>query len=275
MRIGSRRSLFDWEYFDPDAVAYLKKAKITDQKERYLVNQLVTELKHKSFWDRFERIWLMSPTSEYASTVCTKSLELLTPVNSPDWNSSGWQMDNNTQYLNSNFSVTNDGTVTSYIICTQGVWISPGCVVRDLDVWYVCGARSNNRMYLYEAADIGQIQAKFFAAGRQAVEPLHSGLNFEGHITGVCRGASNREIFVNGSSVALNTVLGPITPGGIPYDMYVGCYNQAGTATFGAADSITGRWQLYYIASQFTQAEMAILHSIFNSYQKQIGRYSI
>lgn len=49
MRIGSRRSLFDWEYFDPDAVAYLKKAKITDQKERYLVNQLVTELKHKSF----------------------------------------------------------------------------------------------------------------------------------------------------------------------------------------------------------------------------------
>jgi hypothetical protein len=66
--------------FDPDAIIYFSNANITNFTERVAANNLIVGFKRYGFWDTFDRVHLISPTSRGASEICAKSGQSLIEI---------------------------------------------------------------------------------------------------------------------------------------------------------------------------------------------------
>jgi hypothetical protein len=276
MRIGSRRSLFSpsGPNFDPNASAYFEFAGITDPAEQLAANRLIVRSKGSGIWDRFDRLFLVSPTSEFASLTCCKTLNQMTNVNSVTWDSLGFRPNQSTNYLDSGFSITSIGNVSNKTSNCHGVYIPAAgfgtCL--SLNVSYFAGVQIGTDISnLYAEADIGEIRFSVSGArvGRIASTAFQPGESFSGHFAGSINSSSLRTIYVNGTGVS-NSGLAFVSTSDFP-NTYFGVFNQAGTPVYGAVTR-TNYLSGMYIGGSFSVLSMSSWNEIFTEYQTALGR---
>lgn len=89
---------------DPSAAAYFAAASITNPTEIEAWNRFVVDAKASGLWDRWDRVFPISPTSETAATYCAKTLNQMTNVGA-GWDASGFNtLDASTTYVNTGFA---------------------------------------------------------------------------------------------------------------------------------------------------------------------------
>lgn len=274
-RIGSRR-IFISDAYDVSARAYFKFAGITNPGERNLANQLIVRMKSAGLWSLFDRLYLMSPTSEFAALTCCKSLTQMSKSGTVSFSSTGLTPNAGTAYLDTNFSIsTSSPKVSSNGDNTLGVWIpsfAAGVAVA-LNSYYIMGTGvASIRSILGLLADISEYAplTNGYSAAAFAASSLLPGLSFSGHFTSAINSTNYRAIYKDGALLAQNTTLRIVSSSDFP-NHYLGATNNAGTPDYGAATT-PPTFAGAYISKRLTDQNVAFWHAIFLDYQKGLGR---
>ena len=276
MRFGSRKSLFSasGSAFDSNAAAYFAFAGITDSIEQQAANSLIINLKTANLWNSFERIFLISPTSEFAALTCCKTLNQMTNVNSVSWLTSGFAPDYSTNYLDSDFSFDEDQTVSAFDNSSAGVWISNTAAIDASSSLNLTGAQNGTTFLVRANSNTTSIRFQVLApvANRSATSSFGSGFAFSGHFHARCSGISNREIYQDGSQIATNATAAIIAdPRALLPNMFLGANTISGTPNYGNATTAPV-FTLSWLALAFNASQMASVHSAFSTSQTARGR---
>jgi hypothetical protein len=276
MKVGSRRSFLksSGQGFDQNAAAYFAFANVTDQTEQEAVNSLIINLKAGSLWNSFERIFLISPTSEFASLTCCKTLNQMTNVNSVSWSTSGFAPDYSTNYLDSEFSFDEDQTVSSWENAATGAWVSNTAQISASNSLNLVGGQNGTTFLMRASSNTTSRRFQILGpvANRSATNSFTSGFTFTGHIHARVFGISNREIYLDGVRIATNgnaAIIG--SPRSLIPNLFLGANNISGTPNYGSAVTAPV-FTLFWIARAFDSTEMGSVHSLFDQYQTAIGR---
>lgn len=277
MRFGSRKSFFGSSKitFDPDAESYFLAAGITNRQEQIAVNNLILKLKDSSFWDRFERLFLISRTSSEASLICCRTLTLMTNVNSVAWSSNGFNPNYTDNYLDTNFAFTEIGSFSNYINCSGGVWVSNTAEIDSSTTAFLFGAQSSVDFTVQ--AESNATQRRFECVGpsspSMASSAFETTLEFSGHISGYLFSQELREIFLNGVSIGINIGFSflpdPLPASGV--NVFLGANNLFGAPEYGSM-IVPPVFTLLWLAEAFNSVDMLNLHNIFLEYQQALGR---
>ncbi len=275
MRFGSRKVL-QGKVFDKNAAAYFKFAKIKNPTERDVVNRLIVRMKSSGLWSLFDRLYLMSPTSEFAALTCCKSLTQMSKSGTVTFSSKGLKPTGGSAYLNTNFSIsTSSPKVSSNADNTIGVWVPttlPGTLVDFNSYNFMGTAVASLRSVCAILGDLSEFY--FVTVGQHpvsaAISPVQSGLIFSGHITSAISGDSFRGIYKNGAVLTENTSSRAVLAGNFP-NHYIGATNNSGTPDYGAS-SVAPTYSAAYIGKQLTSTQIGVWHSLLTEYQKVFGR---
>lgn len=82
---------------DPDAIDYFNAAGITNTVEQNAWNKFVVAAKANDFWDRWDRVYPFSPTSNTAALYCAKSLIPMESVGA-EWTTDGYETNDGKGY---------------------------------------------------------------------------------------------------------------------------------------------------------------------------------
>lgn len=148
------------------APKYFAFAKITDPTEKAAVTSLYNKIKDAGIYDRLDRLFLCSPTSESAAKIDFINLISLTSFGAT-FSTLGWQTDASTAYLDSagwKPDPTSSDKVSLYQGTCAGLYLTDG-ELQDLAGGAMMGVYSNALTqcdYMTVTGDIGSHAATAF-----------------------------------------------------------------------------------------------------------------
>lgn len=98
--------------YDPDAQAWFDAVSwgASDLEQKQAVNDFIVALKDGGVWSKLDRLWLIANRDQTAGMTCLKSLEAMTPVNSPTFTQwRGIAGNGSSSYVNTNYNPATDG----------------------------------------------------------------------------------------------------------------------------------------------------------------------
>lgn len=266
-RLESRRRIV----LDPDAVAYFAAASITDSTEKAAANTLIAGLKANGLWNKFDRIYLFSPTSLSAALYCAKSLTQMTAVNAPTHSSSGVDLDANTQYINTNYNPTDDAGQWSLNSAHLSVYIN-GSYRADDGAEYLLGSfkdTGDTNITELLAADptrdtFASVNANF-PDNRVDITPSSP----PGFFIASRTDASSASIYEDAGTVSDTNVTA--TSDQIPtIDFTIGALNTPGGVSGNFRSN--QRFAFASFGSGITTAEVPVFYALLQAYQSSLGR---
>lgn len=105
--------------YDSDALLYFASASISDPVEMSAVNNFILGLKSNSFYTRYERLYLISPTSLSAALIDFITLTSATATNSPTYATTGFTFDGATNYIDTGFIPSAGSKIATSNYCYQ------------------------------------------------------------------------------------------------------------------------------------------------------------
>lgn len=272
-----RRMNFSASSGDADINAYLAAGNITDPTEIAAATLVITRAKSFNLWTKFDRWFLVSPTSQAASRLCCKTLNNLSEQAGMGWSSFyGWEFNGTAAYIKSGFT-PGVSTHMQQNSASMSLFSNSGDML-DFAGGSLAGAFSgiNNFIDLGVQGDIGSYQVTsnlfdYFTTG------CNSGFNGTLQLSGFfgqSRTSSTNHFVRNdwwggtetGASVAAHTATYPAL------EIYLGCYNAAGTATGFIIDTTGFSMITGHIGSGFSTTDLDNYYNIITDYNVSLGR---
>lgn len=246
---------------DPDVQAYITAESITDPTEIAATNTFILGLKANSFYTRFVRLFLHSPTSQAASLAdfISAGANTMTAVNSPTWNSNGFTFDGATNYCNVNLQLStvladNNYALHSYIrSCTN---TNNRVIVGSNQNLGGSPTRLRMASGTSFAFNPGSLLGGVVASG---AFPANTGM-----ITGTTGTSTDTRLLNNGNVIDAQT--GPGSRLRSNTTLYYGANNNNGAANNFSA----GNYCFLAISSNFSTAEMATFYSLLQAFQTNV-----
>lgn len=254
---GTRRSILA-KLGDPDANAYFAEAGISDSTEKNAVNALAAQLKSAGLWDKMDRIFPISPTSLSAAAYCLKTRTTITWVNTPTHSSSGVLFNGTSQYGNTNYAPSVDGT--QYTANDAHIMMYNGNDFAPTGNKVLIGSDLQNRFTVNSSGDF--VASVCSTAVLSETGPIDE----RGAFVVTRRGATDASLYNNEYNVVnSNSGVATTTPSD---DFYVGCRNNGGSP-LQYSDCLV---QFMTYGSGLTDSQQRMLTRIVARYQFALNR---
>lgn len=260
--------------FDPDALAFISAATITDTTQRYAINNLVVGLKLNSLWGKMQAIYPFAGT-----TATTQKWNLkdprdldaayrLTFVGGVTHSSDGFQPNGTNGYANTHFNPSTEVALTTSV--SLGIYVNlvgAGTRAYDLGVGADAVVDYLGMVAQRTSGSIGLADFGTFPAGRVETAALPNAL---GTSIGSITSSTDRGFFRNGVRIASKlTASTPSYANGI---IPLGAFNIIDGVFAGIAQFINNRYGFFFIGTGLTDAESLTFTSLVQRYQNALSR---
>lgn len=255
-----RRKMFGGVSYLAESKAYFAAAGITSTKEKLAVDTFIRGLQAASFYTRFDRLWLFSPTSSTASLVDFITLTSMTAVGSPGWSTTGYVTNGTSSYLNTGYAMSGSSRVTAN---------------SQSQAVYIRTAVSGSNKYMMGCnQSLSGSPLRFYCAGSPATINYYNGnliksasgsaTAFNGFLMGTTTAIDDLRILKNGSQIATDatSVDGSLSTTNI----FIGAKNNNGVANNFCNMEVC----FAMVASGFTNAEGLTLYNLVQTYQNTV-----
>jgi hypothetical protein len=248
---------------DADAAAFIAPAGITDATQKAAINTLVVDLKSATLWDKFVALYPF-----VGGTATTHKFNLKNPLDTDGAFRINW-VGGVTHNAN---GVTGNG-VNGY----GNLFIKPSVnlLLNDLGFSYLCSNTGIDGGTMFGVQDVSTSDRLFhfpaFNAGNTTQTHINSNLSAstatprQGFHTLQRTSAINQNNYRNGSLVANTATTSLLRP---TRDIYILCYNNAGTASTFNASNI----RIFMVHTSLDATQAANLNTIQNKFQTTLSR---
>jgi hypothetical protein len=243
---------------DPDVQTYLTANSITDATEIAATNAFIIYLKANSLYTKFDKMFLMSPTSEAASLADFFGATAATTVGSPTWATTGFTTNGTTQYLSSTYTPNASSKLAANDF-SYFVYLRSGTQGASK---YATGANNNlNAKPTY----LGGASAVYSFSPGNLIDVAQGSLTSAGLISGSKQSSANTSLYKNGSLVTLNS-------GGTGSGTLIGrpLYIMANNNFNVANNFMVGEVCFWAAATNFSDAEMATFYTGLQTFQTNV-----
>lgn len=246
---------------DPDVQAYITAESITDPTEIAATNTFILGLKANSFYTRFVRLFLHSPTSQAASLAdfISAGANTMTAVNSPTWNSNGFTFDGATNYCRLNLVMN---TVLSNSNWAFHAYIRS---MTNTSARRIIGSNQNLNSIQNDLRMLGGSSMQFTPGNNLAGVPAAGVITGnKGFVTGTTGSSTDTRILQNGVVIDTQTLDTGRVRNSV--GLYYGANNNNGTAnSFGVSNVC-----FVGISSNFSTAETLTLYGLVQDFQTNV-----
>lgn len=247
--------------YDSDAQAFFVATGLISTAQKNAVNDLVLSLKSGSIWTKFLAIYpiIGGTASAHSYNLKAPAQYQITWVGGPTHTATGVDFDGATQYGRTGIVPSTDQTIQNislHYYSRENV-----AAATTIEIGSMISTTQRVQILLRVAGDLFLSDQYNTTGGRLSVANANSSGLFSASRTS----AASHSAFRNGASIGSNATSGGTLP---TVEYYLGAQNNAGVA----ANFSSKECAFAAIGQGLTDAELANLYTVVNTYQTALGR---